>query len=76
MLFSVRLQYSNAVFCELLRKKTQYNGQKKKKKNPIQWPKEKGQSLINKTLHRKLQIGHHEPHNSGGLAVFCVASIF
>ena len=27
----------------------------------IHWPKEKGQTPIYKTLHRKLKIGQHEP---------------
>jgi len=26
------------------------------------WPKEKGQTTIYKTLHRKLKIEQHEPH--------------
>ena len=28
----------------------------------IQWPKEKGQTTIYKTLHRTLKIEQHEPH--------------
>ena len=28
----------------------------------IQWPKEKGQTMIYKTLHRKLKIEQHEPY--------------
>jgi hypothetical protein len=31
----------------------------------IQWPKE-GQTMIYKTLHRKLKIEQHEPHKNGG----------
>jgi len=27
-----------------------------------QWPKGKGQTMIYKTLHRKLKIEQHEPH--------------
>jgi ribonuclease HIII len=27
-----------------------------------QWPKEKGQAMIYKTLHCKLKMGQHEPH--------------
>jgi hypothetical protein len=30
--------------------------------NAIQRPKEKGQTMIYKTLHRKLKIEQHEPH--------------
>jgi len=28
----------------------------------LQWPKEKGQTMIYKTLHRKQKIEQHEPH--------------
>jgi hypothetical protein len=28
----------------------------------MQWPKEKGQTMIYKALHRKLRIEQHEPH--------------
>jgi len=28
----------------------------------MQWPKENGQTIIYKTLHWKLTIGHREPH--------------
>jgi len=44
----------------------------------IQWPKDKGQTTIYKTLHRKLKIEQHEPHLkpgkimcSGRLSRFC-----
>jgi hypothetical protein len=36
----------------------------------MQWPKikgAKGQTMIYKTLHRKLQIEQHEPHYKPGL---------
>ena len=32
------------------------------KDNTLQWPKDKGQTMIYKTLHRKLKIKQHEPH--------------
>ena len=35
---------------------------RKSKNKKIQWPKEKGQTMIYKTLHRKLKIKQHEPH--------------
>ena len=31
-----------------------------------QWPKEKGQTTINKTLHRKLKMDQHEHHKNRG----------
>jgi hypothetical protein len=36
-------------------------------KPTTQWPKEKGQTLIYKTLHRKLKIEQHESHKKGGV---------
>ena len=51
-------------------KDRQYNSQKKKDKRThndlqtegqtIQWPKEKGHTMVYKTLHRKLKIAQHE----------------
>ena len=35
-------------------------------KPTTQWPKEKGQTLIYKTLHRKLKIEQHESHKKAG----------
>jgi hypothetical protein len=37
-----------------------------KKRQTIQWPKEKGQTMIYKTSHRKQKIEKHESHNTGG----------
>ena len=50
-----------------LKKERQYNGQKKKD-NQIQWPKEKGQPIIYKTLHKKLMIEQHETHSIGSFS--------
>ena len=37
------------------------------RKQTIQWPKEKGQTPIYKTLHRKLKTDQHEPHKQPGV---------
>jgi hypothetical protein len=38
----------------------------------MQWPKEKGQTMICKTLHRKLKIEQHEPPQiTGGVHMCC-----
>jgi hypothetical protein len=42
-------------------KNRQHNGQKTEEQT-TQWPKEKGQTTIYKTLHIKLKIKQHEPH--------------
>jgi hypothetical protein len=39
----------------------------KRKRQTTQWPKEKEQTTIYKTLHRKLKIEHHEPHLNPGV---------
>ena len=54
-------------------KRRSYNGQMKKE--IIQWPKEKGQTMIHKTLHRKLVIQQHAPQektwvNSGARILY------
>jgi hypothetical protein len=36
------------------------------KKQTPQWPKEKAQTLTNKTLYKKIKIEQHEPHNNRG----------
>jgi hypothetical protein len=36
--------------------------QKMEEEQTMQWPKEKGQTMIYKTLQRKLKIEQHEPH--------------
>ena len=37
------------------------------KNRQIQWQKEKGQTMIYKTLHRKLRIEQHEPQYKAGV---------
>jgi hypothetical protein len=32
-----------------------------KEEQKIQWPKEKGQAIIDKTQHRKISVERHEP---------------
>jgi hypothetical protein len=48
------------------RRTRQYNGQKKKDKT-IQWSTEKKGQKDCKTLHRKLKIKQHEPHEKTGV---------
>jgi len=39
----------------------------KRKRQIIQWPKEKGQTMIYKPLHRKLKIERHKPNKKRGV---------
>ena len=40
-------------------------------KRDRQWPKVKGQTMIYKTLHRKLKIDQHEPHKKNWGELVC-----
>ena len=56
----------NQAVHEWIRKVWRYQGCNNKPKmeeeQTMQWPKEKGQTMIYKTLQRKLKIEQHEPH--------------
>jgi hypothetical protein len=66
LLYEEKFEDTKEVIKSRQSKDRQYNGQKKKDKT-IQWPTEKKGQKDCKTLHRKLKIKQHEPHEKTGV---------
>jgi hypothetical protein len=61
MRYKYRALFYHIICTRVARKVWRYQGGNEKGKT-IQWPKEKGQTIIYKTLHRKLKIEQQVPH--------------